>query len=90
MSRSWAGPAQSPLGRLRALALPLAEGCCRQRRDPRVPTTTRTEQAIGRFRIRARARRGIKGWEGLEAALLLPQLTVTARKASCQRLGIVV
>ncbi len=77
MGRSWAGPAHSPLGRLRALALPLAEGCCRQRREPRVPTTNnRTEQAIGRFRIRAEAMRGIKSWEGLEAALLLPHLKV--------------
>ncbi len=71
---------RSPLGRLRALVLRLAEGWegyCLHRRDLKVPTTNnRTEQAIGRFRIRAKAMRGIKSWEGLEAALLLPHLKV--------------
>lgn len=70
----------SPLWRLRALALRLAEGWegyCLHRRDPRVPTTNnRTEQAIGRFRIRAKAMRGIESWAGLEAAFLLPHLQV--------------
>jgi hypothetical protein len=43
------------------------------RRDPQVPTTNnRSEQAIGRFRIRARAMRGIQSWAGLEAAPASP------------------
>ncbi len=52
-------------------------GYCLHRRDLKVPTTNnRTEQATDRFRIRAKAMRGIKSWEGLEAALLLPYLKV--------------
>jgi hypothetical protein len=43
------------------------------RRDPQITTTNnRSEQAIGRFRIRARAMRGIQSWAGLEAALASP------------------
>jgi transposase-like protein len=71
---------QSPLGRLKALVLRLAEGWeryCLHRRDPQVPTTNnRTEQAIGRFRIRAKGMRGIRSWGGLEAAFLLPHVQV--------------
>jgi hypothetical protein len=68
--------AHSPLGRLRGLLLRLSEGWesyCLHRRDPQVPTTNnRSEQAIGRFPIRARAMRGIQSWAGLEAAPASP------------------
>jgi len=38
-----------------------------------VPATNkRTEQANGRFRLRAKTVRAIKSWAGLEAGLLLP------------------
>ena len=69
-----------PLGRLKALVLRLSENWqsyCLHQHDPQVPTTNnRTEQAIGRFRIRARAMRAIESWAGLEAAFLLPHLKV--------------
>jgi len=39
-------------------------------------TNNRVEQAIGRFRWRARGMRGIKTWAGVEAALLLSHLQV--------------
>jgi hypothetical protein len=84
--RLWQGLARarpdphSPLGKLRGLLLRLSEGwegCCLHRRDPWVPTTNnRSEQAIGRFPIRAKAMRGIQSWAGLEAAFLLPHLKV--------------
>ena len=73
LARARPGP-HSPLGRLRGLLLRLSEGWesyCLHRRDPQVPTTNnRSQQAIGRFRIRAKAMRGIQSWAGLEAALL--------------------
>jgi hypothetical protein len=80
--RLWQGLARarpdphSPLGRLRGLLLRLSkgwEGYCLHRRDPWVPTTNnRSEQAIGRFPIRAKAMRGIQSWAGLEAAPASP------------------
>jgi hypothetical protein len=73
------GPAPiriAPLGRLRGLLLRLSEGWegyRLHRRDLQVPTiNNRSEQAIGRFRIRARAMRGIQSWAGLEAAPASP------------------
>ncbi len=80
MSRSWAGPAQSPLGRLRALALPLAEGWegyCLHRRDPQGAHYQQPHRA-GHWPLPhpGQGHGGIKGWEGLEAALLLPHLKV--------------
>jgi hypothetical protein len=43
------------------------------RRDPQVLTINhRSEQAIGRFRIQARAMRSIQSWAGLQAALASP------------------
>jgi len=74
----------SPLGRPRELLLRLSEGWesyCLHRRGPTAPATDNGgQQAIGRFRVRARAMRGIQSWAGLEAALLLPHLKAALRR----------
>ncbi len=57
-----------------------ADGWGRDGLDRRVwgvpATTNRVEQAIGRFRWRARGMRGITTWAGVKAAMLLSHLRV--------------
>jgi transposase-like protein len=67
--------ARLPLERLRDLLLRLCEHWqyyCTFQFEPAVPwTNNRTEQAIGRMKMRARTVRGYKSWEGMESGLLL-------------------
>ena len=66
---------REPLWELAQVLLRLSEGWQRytlERREEGVPgTNNRTEQAIGRFRWRSRGMRGIKSWQGVEAAMVL-------------------
>ena len=71
---------EGSLGELARVWLRLSEEWGRYTLDRRVwgvpATNNRVEQAIGRFRWRARGMRGIKTWAGVEAALLLSHLRV--------------
>jgi hypothetical protein len=72
---------QEPLYRLRPFILRLSEHWARYRLwlvEPGVPSTNnRTEQAIGKLKMRARTVRGFKTFAGVESALFL----------TCARLG---
>jgi hypothetical protein len=72
---------QEPLYRLRQFILRLSEHWARYRLwlvEPGVPSTNnRTEQAIGKLKMRARTVRGFKTFAGVESALFL----------TCARLG---
>jgi hypothetical protein len=71
---------EGSLWELARVLLRLSEEWGRYTLDRRVSwvpaTNNRVEQAIGRFRWRARGMRGIKTWAGVEAALLLSHLQV--------------
>jgi len=68
------GPMKA-IHRLRMVVLRLAENWDRytlaSRREGVPGTNNRTEQAIGRWRVRSRSVRGFKSWEGMEAAFLI-------------------
>ena len=69
---------EGPLWELARVLLRLSEEWGRYSLDRRVcgvpSTNNRVEQAIGRFRWRARGMRGIKTWAGVEGAMLLAHL----------------
>lgn len=70
----------SPLDQLRLLLVRLAENWARFRVfdwQPDVPwTNNRTEQAIGRMKMRARTVRGYKSWSGMQNGLFLAGLGI--------------
>lgn len=73
--RSKPDQARTPLEQLRDLVLRLGESWqsyCTFQSEPEVPwTNNRTEQAIGRMKMRARTVRGYKTWPGMHTGLLL-------------------
>lgn len=73
--RSGRGQALTALEQLRDLLLRLSQrwqSYCTFQSEPKVPwTNNRTEQAIGRMKMRARTVRGYKTWQGMQTGLLL-------------------